>query len=765
MTSESTSQRTEGQAIPPHYSLVRRLSDTSDHDCWLALDESTNDRVFLRFIGGVTEASWQALEAGVSRARGLVHNNIARVLYVSPWGEQPFIAEPYFRDAEHFSVDGKTANELWHQLSTLIEVVSYAHQLGVAHGHLHPGNVIIDQSGRLHVTGYGLPTNIASGSDGAVFFSPEARSGAAPDLSDDLYSLGAFVFWSLTQKHYHPGVEVNTPMPREVDTLVHKMLSEASYDRQVELTDLVSALEGHYEGRSNTIQSVGFSRQASGPVETTPTGTTGTDSTQVVLSRGQTQVSMPMVLGGLGVLVLLVIMVFVFLPGESGPTALPEVAEPAPVQSTSTPAPAETAAPATGPSPFEQARLDHAREEGEKIAREILRHQIELEDMGANLWARDELEAVALAINEAEEAFRNNDFENALALYEGLRQELIDLKAQAETVLAENIAAGEAAIAAADPVAAMTAFSIATSIKPGDAELAASLLRAENLGEVLSLVNRGEMQEREGNLDDSLALFRQAATMDAKWQPASSGVARLTAAIEQRRFNDAMSRGFAALAGKDYEAARRSFESASSIFPDSNEPEDGMLQIEQAEQRDQITLLRTAAETAMSQDSWQTAIVEYNAALAIDPSLVFAREGLNNAEHRLKVETDLKELLADPAQLQDDEILGHARKTLSAASRVEPKSDTTMDYINALAKLISSARIELPLLIHSDNRTEVTVYRIGHLGKIQSHQLNLIPGRYTIIGKRSGYRDVRRDITLLSGEPVPPVAVICDERI
>ena len=39
------------------------------------------------------------------------------------------------------------------------------------------------------------------------------------------------------------------------------------------------------------------------------------------------------------------------------------------------------------------------------------------------------------------------------------------------------------------------------------------------------------------------------------------------------------------------------------------------------------------------------------------------------------------------------------------------------------------------------------------------------PGRYTVVGQRAGYRDVRREITLVPGREAPAVVIRCEEPI
>jgi hypothetical protein len=54
----------------------------------------------------------------------------------------------------------------------------------------------------------------------------------------------------------------------------------------------------------------------------------------------------------------------------------------------------------------------------------------------------------------------------------------------------------------------------------------------------------------------------------------------------------------------------------------------------------------------------------------------------------------------------------------------------------------------------------VAVIGVGTFGSFTRRDVELKPGRYTVIGSRDGYRDVRRDITVSPGE-TQTVSVSC----
>ena len=107
-----------------------------------------------------------------------------------------------------------------------------------------------------------------------------------------------------------------------------------------------------------------------------------------------------------------------------------------------------------------------------------------------------------------------------------------------------------------------------------------------------------------------------------------------------------------------------------------------------------------------------------------------------------------------------------ARAALAdAAAQVSGDAPQLRRQIVALESALLAAETPVRVALSSDNLTDVVVYRVTRLGVFEQREMELLPGRYTVVGKRAGFRDVRREVVVAPGAPPPPVDVRCIETI
>ena len=102
---------------------------------------------------------------------------------------------------------------------------------------------------------------------------------------------------------------------------------------------------------------------------------------------------------------------------------------------------------------------------------------------------------------------------------------------------------------------------------------------------------------------------------------------------------------------------------------------------------------------------------------------------------------------------------------LERADAVRAPGPVLRDQIDRVAELLEVMSTAVSVQLLSDAQTEVLLYRVGRLGRFEARQLELRPGRYTAVGTRDGYRDVRLQFTVGAGVSPAPVLVRCEERI
>lgn len=413
-------------------------------------------------------------------------------------------------------------------------------------------------------------------------------------------------------------------------------------------------------------------------------------------------------------------------------------------------------------SPEEAARLQ-AQAEG--LLADLLSQQARLEALSAESWGGRDWVEYEDSARAGDDAFLAEAYQDAVPAYTRALEIGEGLLERSVSIVAAALDAGAAALEAGNAAVAEEQFSLVLGIEADNETARAGLQRAQRLPDVLQAVQRAQGLERDGRLDEAAQAYRDALDIDAQWSPASAGLARVSQRIETRRFENLMSQGYAALAGEAYDDAYEHFAAALKLRPGSEEAVNGRLQAEQGQRLDQIALIEARAAAFERRELWARAIEQYQAALATDETLVFAQRGLERARARADLDSKLSHLLSNPNLLFDDRVLADAQRLLADAAEIAEPGPRLDEQTEELSRLVELASTPITIRLESDQKTEVTVYRVGSLGTFAQTTLELRPGTYTAVGSRDGYRDVRETFTVLPGRALEPVRVACIEPI
>jgi tetratricopeptide (TPR) repeat protein len=349
--------------------------------------------------------------------------------------------------------------------------------------------------------------------------------------------------------------------------------------------------------------------------------------------------------------------------------------------------------------------------------------------------------------------------------FEQLDPMLAALESRADVVLKEQLAAGARALTEGRSEAAQAAFELALKIEPKNAVATRGLARAGTLDRVLALLASAERAEKDGDTTAALADYRQALELDKDMTRASEGIARVSARVAGDQFASAMARGFAELGADNYAAARSAFESAGRIRPNAPEVADALKQVEQSERTRSIAAQLEAARGAEAREQWADALKTYKDVLALDSTVAAAKEGVARVQPRAELNEQLELYLTQPERLFSSPVRAAARQTLERAGAIANPGPVLTQQIAKLRDWLAKADVPVQVALQSDNLTQVTIFRVGALGAFEQRSLELAPGEYTVVGTRPGYRDVRRQIMVMPGKPMPPIVIRCEDRI
>jgi len=459
------------------------------------------------------------------------------------------------------------------------------------------------------------------------------------------------------------------------------------------------------------------------------------------------------------ILLIITLSVFVVLPNLVGKTEVN-------LSAGDNDTPRATSPPSVGSdvAPWQAAKLARQRKAAQDILEQLLDAQFELEELQVQVWASEQFDGAMELARTGDTQYREQEFEEALALYRQSWGAITSLIASVPNVIATNLSLGEQALIGGNAEEANKAFGLILEIEPKNEAALAGLERASVVQDVFQLLEAADQYEQAGNLDQTLETLDSALSLDAQMTAAISARGRVEEKVLERDFQRAMSRGLANLDKKQYTAARSQFNTALKLKPTSGEARDGLEQVSLAISQETINRLNKDAEIAISVELWAAAKSAYLGILNLDKSILFAQEGLKRTSNRTQLHEYLEKQLADTQRLTNPEVYAEAEALLRVARTVRSSGPILAKQVASLESALMQAKTPVAAVFVSDNQTDVTLHKVKHLGLFENIKLTLLPGEYIAVGKRVGYRDVRKEITIASGA-TPVIDIQCSEQI
>jgi tetratricopeptide (TPR) repeat protein len=282
---------------------------------------------------------------------------------------------------------------------------------------------------------------------------------------------------------------------------------------------------------------------------------------------------------------------------------------------------------------------------------------------------------------------------------------------------------------------------------------------------VKGLLAAAERWAAAGSLSAAQADFQEALRLDPQSREARAGLQKVKSRMAEEEFRRWMADGLAALNAGDAAAAQARLLKAKALRPEAPEVKEALAQAEGKLRSVRIEALRQKALAGEQREDWAGALAAYEEALALEPNLQFALQGKERSAALAALERRIGFFVNQPEVLGSDTQLDQAArllKEIQATPTIGPRLTAEAQKLKAL---VQTAQTPVQITIASDNLTEVSVYRVGKLGRFSARALSLRPGTYILVGSRDGYRDERLEVDVKPGPEPIRVTLICRVKV
>ncbi len=793
-----TNQNQAGTKLCGRFVLIEKLGAGGYGEVWRARDELRDAEVALKILYSQfqnSDVAWEVFQREFKLTARLNHPGVLRVHEPVRTAEATVLPMVFAPGGDLRQMRGAPYTKILPLLIDIAAALEHAHSRRIVHRDLKPSNILLDGAGRPLLADFGAGASEgenSSGPPGSPFSaSPQQLAGESARPADDIYGLGALAYELLSgYPPFYPAFDAKKiatepvprlkpvkPIPPRLELLVSWLLAKHGRERPPSMRHVADEMNAVLQ------DTLGLESGAAAAAETESVilGAAAENLTPAVMAdepmlppintvreleeidpgmlpqvdqlRAQVQREQRSRNRRRGWTIAAVLVI------ATGAVAvlLPRLAREQKIDVSALQLPA-------GPTEAEQVAEKQAEELASKHA-ELSKRLLELDSRAAAQWGGTEFATARKGLDDIGGMLERRRYEGAPAPLAELEKSLAAIEARIPEALTAQITEGKRALSAGEFENARQAFDTALKIDPANNEAIEWLGKVAAASGVVPTLADAENAEVAKDLPKASALFADVLKRNPGNIAATEGLARVKTAMADNEFNAEMGAGLSALNAGRLAEARTHLERARQLKPDNAAVSAALQRAADTGSGRSTAEIAERAKRLVEEERWTEALALYDEALARDPSLQFAQQGRAAVAPRAELGKRLQTLIDRPERLAADEVRGETEQLLVRARALPNQGPVIRSQITRLELLLPEYNQPVMLSLESDNATEVAIQRVGFLGAFDRREVTLKPGKYTVTGKRSGFRDVRREITVAPGQGEQIIVIRCLEPI
>jgi tetratricopeptide (TPR) repeat protein len=794
-----TNQNQAGTQLCGRFVLIEKLGAGGYGEVWRARDELRDTEVAIKILYSQfanSEPAWEVFQREFTLTARLNHPGVLRVYEPVRAPDATVLPMVLATGGDLRQMRGAPYTRILPMLIDIAAALEFAHARRIVHRDLKPSNILLDGAGRPLLADFGAGAtegDSTSGPPGSPFSaSPQQLAGEPARPADDIYGLGALAYELLSgYPPFYPAFDARKiatepvprlkpvkPIPARLELLVSWLLAKQARERPPSMRHVADEMNAVLQ---DTLGFDGTPGETEAESESAMLAAAADNLTPAVMAEEEPLPQVDRVLeleeidpGVLpkvdelraqvvreqrarnrrrgwmiaAVLILVAGVAYFLLPGIASKHKVD-------ISALNLPA---------APTESDEAQDKKAGELATQHSA-LSKRIADLDAHAAAQWGGADFAAARKSLDDIGGLLERRKIDAAQAPLGALDKSLTALEARQPAALAAQLAEGKRALAAGEFENSRQAYEMALKIEPSNAEATDGLSKVATASGVLPTLADAENAEHGGDLRKAQSLFADVLKRNPGNVSATEGLARVRKTQADNAFNAEMGAGLSALNEGRLAEARTHLDKAHQMRPDNAEVNAALQRAADTGSGRSLAELEQRAASLAAQERWSEALTIYEEALSRDPSLRFAIDGKAAVAPRAELGGRLQALIDRPERLAEEPVRVDAERLLARAKALPNQGPVIRSQVARLELLLPTFNQPVMLALESDNATEVAIQRVGFFGAFDRREVSLKPGKYTVTGKRSGFRDVRREITVAPGQSQQTIVIRCLEPI